>query len=153
MFELFFNTHYDSPWAHLDNDAPLERAADPIGYLTNLFFSFEGRTGRMAYLLGTVSWFGALATLYLTAGLFLSETGFQITTFISLVPAIWVRSALIVKRWHDLGRSGWMASSVSVASTKVPFGALIQWVVLHVLPGTADGVFNPYDTRDLSRVY
>jgi uncharacterized membrane protein YhaH (DUF805 family) len=65
----------------------------------------------------------------------------------SIVPAIWVRLALIAKRWHDLGRSGWW-TLISV----LPFGGIVQAAILHVAPGTG-GVFNPYDLRDLSRVY
>ncbi|MCB9679631.1 MAG: DUF805 domain-containing protein [Alphaproteobacteria bacterium] len=114
MFELFFNTHYASPWAHLDNDEALVRPIDPVGYLYGLFFTFDGRIGRMEYVAGTVAMLASMVALYLCTAL-LVPRWLDIVVTASFVPAVWAGLALEVKRFHDQGRSGW-------------------WVLLGVLP-------------------
>ncbi len=77
-----------------------------------LLFSFEGRIGRKTWWLATLSVLGVLfaAQLLMVAGAAVSETmgliGAVVALLVSLaclVPAF----ALPVKRWHDVGKSGW----------------------------------------------
>ncbi len=122
-----FNTHYPSPWAHLDNDLPLE---EPGLDLYGLFFELEGRIDRTAWILGSIAWFGMIATATILAYAFAGAFGANLMGLCLAGPFGWMRLSLDVKRWHDLGRSGWW-----VLVGLVPGGSLVQAVVHAFVPG------------------
>lgn len=44
---------------------------------------------------------------------------------------VWPTAVIYIKRWHDIGRSGWLA-----LLNFVPIVGLILWIVLGFIPGT-----------------
>jgi uncharacterized membrane protein YhaH (DUF805 family) len=77
---------------------------------THKVFDFDGRIGRLAYLLYTIlNWL--VTAMLVVAGLVLTRPGLTMIPGILLVVAasvglIWVSLALTVKRLHDTGHSG-----------------------------------------------
>jgi uncharacterized membrane protein YhaH (DUF805 family) len=77
--------------------------------LTQLFFSFRGRIGRLIYWLGTI---GILALFAAFASVNLEDGGIVgtpalILVWAFLIPALWGQLALSAKRLHDRGKSAW----------------------------------------------
>ncbi|MDP3853352.1 DUF805 domain-containing protein [Phenylobacterium sp.] len=73
-----------------------------------VLFSLAGRIGRLTFWIGAIGLFlGLLAYQYLTGGLVLILIGY----------AIWAypQAALLVKRLHDVNRSGWWALAPAAA--------------------------------------
>jgi uncharacterized membrane protein YhaH (DUF805 family) len=82
----------------------------------NLLFSYEGRVGRLTYLI-VASVLAALHTVVSFAFMRLESTqpGALIVTavvaaLLYLIVAGWINYVLTVKRFHDFGRSGWYAA-------------------------------------------
>lgn len=73
--------------------------------MKELFFSFQGRIGRLTY------WVANLFPLGVSfIGSFLAEKEGLITLVIAAISAVvvvWSALALQVKRWHDRDKSGW----------------------------------------------
>lgn len=68
-------------------------------------FSFKGRTRRTRYWLINIF----IALLFVPANIegdYMSD-GVAIFTLLIFIPAIWIMLANAVKRFHDMGRSGW----------------------------------------------
>lgn len=128
-----------------------QRKIAPIqlgGLVVDLLFSFKGRIGRGQF------WLGVLVTFLLTLGAGivlealepareLADTGFpspkkaapsipQVVLVLAyLVLSGWISIAVAVKRFHDLGRSGWWYLIVLI-----PFvGSLLVLIWLGALPG------------------
>ena len=75
-----------------------------------VLFSFEGRIGRGIFLLASTGLFiGLLLYQFLTGGLWLILLGY----------AVWgyMQSALLVKRLHDVNRTGFWALAPAAALT------------------------------------
>lgn len=50
----------------------------------------------------------------------------------TLIPIVWVKTALYVRRWHDLRRSGWMSLLLLI-----PLVNVLLWLVLGSVRGTS----------------
>ena len=59
--------------------------------------------------------------------------GAAVLALIFYFPAIWVALATYVKRWHDLGKSGWM-----VLTLFIPYINLLILLYLGLAPGTPE---------------
>jgi len=127
---------YISPNPYDSSSFAESRTDGPIS-LTWLLFSFDGRITRTQ--LWSV-WFCLLALMIplYTIAILLSEDLFNLVVLLSLIPTAWIGLALEVKRWHDLGKSGfWFFIGL------VPYiGGLIKLVMLGFFP--SDGP-NEYD--------
>jgi FAD/FMN-containing dehydrogenase/uncharacterized membrane protein YhaH (DUF805 family)/SAM-dependent methyltransferase len=71
--------------------------------LINLFFSFHGRVARGDF------WYAILLVLSVFAVFFIAlESAFgRASTWLLYVPLFWSLFAVSIKRYHDIGRSGW----------------------------------------------
>jgi len=80
--------------------------------LIKSLFLFQGRIKRSTYWLAVAPFF-MLSIIILIASL-LRETypedinKILLLAFIFYVPATWILISSYIKRWHDLGKSGWM---------------------------------------------
>lgn len=110
--------------------------------ITDTLLSPNGRITRVTF------WSAALALAALTGAAVYSQSALAAAGMIpanmadpvSLVlvlaaPVVWISFCLLVKRWHDRGRSGWW---VLVALVPV-LGQLWALVDCGLLPGTAGG--------------
>ena len=97
--------------------------------ITQLYFSLEGRIGRQ--------------TLWLKGGLLLGAVSLAVNALLeSFLPGsswflypfwLWVTFAVCVKRWHDLGKTGWW-----VLITFIPMvGVLWALIELGFMKGDA----------------
>lgn len=78
---------------------------------TKLFFSPDGRIGRQAYWIGWLVLIGANALLFWVP-------------FLSLVTVYcWI--CVCSKRFHDMGKSGWLSAIPVTLSIVMPIGAVI----------------------------
>lgn len=130
----------------------------------NFLFGFEGRVRRTSYLLGSIV--ANIVCSVILASLVM--TGLQIegdwtagdwealavdwapNVFMALagivvgVAAFWITLALSVKRWHDVGVSGWFALTAWLPGAN--FGV---FVLLCLLPGSeGDNRYGPSPRRD-----
>ena len=82
-------------------------------------FSFKGRIRRTQYWLTNF----IIGLLFVPANISndISE-GVAIYTLLIFIPAMWVSLANIVKRFHDLGRSGWFACFLFIPIANIIFG-------------------------------
>ena len=78
---------------------------------TKLFFSADGRIGRQAYWIGWLVLIGVNTLLFWVP-------------FLSLV-TIYCWICICSKRFHDMGRSGWLSAIPVSLSIVVPIGAVI----------------------------
>ncbi len=84
-------------------------------HLVKFFFSFEGRIGRAQFwltqLLELVLFFGAAIVLSTVAkalgAAYVHSAIFDVGLFAVLAVCIAMFLASSVRRWHDLGRTGW----------------------------------------------
>lgn len=131
--------HHDGP-PHSDSPTP------PVqGGLAWLLFSFDGRIPRRTF------WGCRVAMLAVTFGLtiavqsiFARDSRAQlVAAFLINPPSLWISLAIEVKRWHDLGKSGW-----NVLWHLIPFlGVIIIVVQLGFLRGTeGENTYGPAPT-------
>jgi len=78
---------------------------------TKLFFSPDGRIGRQAYWIGWLVLIGVNTLLFWVP-------------FLSLV-TIYCWICVCSKRFHDMGRSGWLSAIPVTLSIVVPIGAVL----------------------------
>jgi uncharacterized membrane protein YhaH (DUF805 family) len=87
-------------------------------------WSFYGRIGRRVFWIESVSVFLlSLLLVYLTGPVeYDSRSGAHgpILAFIPAIAISWISVAATVKRWHDLGHSGWMIL-LNFAVIPIPF--------------------------------
>lgn len=114
----------------------------------HFWFSFDGRIGRLAFVLGILSaivlWVIApLFAVALLGALFpaLGESGVAggvglviayVVTGVMLGGVFWSQYALAAKRWHDLGHSGWFS-----LFTFIPLVGFVAALILWFAPGEA----------------
>lgn len=99
-------------------------------------FSFQGRVGRVKYWVTIIPLF--LISFAITIVMALATDrggsgGFAILALFFYVPAIWIVLATYVKRWHDLGKSGWMTLTLLI-----PYVNLLILLILGLWPGTSE---------------
>lgn len=123
--------------------------------MLNFFFGFEGRIRRSSYFFGALAamclWsllcVSLVATVAVANGAHLDATtsslviddGADWEGSAWLLPVfgvmglvgLWSSLALTVKRWHDVGMTGWFA-----ILTLPPFANFMMFVLLCLLPGT-----------------
>lgn len=129
--------------------------------MLNFFFGFHGRIRRSSYFFGalaamclwTVLCVSSIAALAVANGAVVDggahgpvigddvniEGGPWVGLGLAVLGLIglWSSAALTVKRWHDVGMSGWFA-----LLTLPPFANFMMFVLLCLLPGTIGP--NPY---------
>lgn len=97
--------------------------------ITTLLFSFNGHIGRRLYWIVTLSVLGLSAVIKHLLGPFGPDNPMTVgPAIISLswfVLAVWITLAIQVKRWHDIGKSGWWAA-INIVPILGPLWALIQ---------------------------
>lgn len=122
--------------------------------MLNFFFGFEGRIRRSSYFFGALAamclWsvlcVSLVATVAVANGAHLDATSTSLVIDDSadwegsawLLPVfgllglvgLWSSLALTVKRWHDVGMTGWFA-----ILTLPPFANFMIFVLLCLLPG------------------
>lgn len=108
--------------------------------LRHLLFSFKGRVGRM-------KWWLVVAICFLAACLINAlvppgtPTIGNTVGLVVILAIMWILLAVTVKRWHDIGKSGWWILSYLVGGIGLIFNGF--------LPGHATS--NQYDDEILSK--
>ena len=121
---------------------------------------FNGRVGRLGYLLG-VLYIAAAYVILILAFVIVSSVLHQSSTAVSntltatslastilnviifilamilLITAIPIGIGMQIRRWHDLGHSGWL-----ILLGLIPFANFVVFVFMFFIPGTAGP--NPY---------
>src|SRR5208282_3326643 len=87
-------------------------------------FSFKGRMNRSDYWLKGVIFLSPLSVL-MSILLLVNSAVVQVVAVVLSVLLLWPSLALIVKRLHDRGRSGWFAATLLIPAANVVFGVLI----------------------------
>ena len=97
--------------------------------ILKLLFSFNGCIGRRLFWIVTLTMLGLSAGVQHILGPFGADNpmtiGPAIITVSWFVLAVWIILAVQVKRWHDLGKSGWWAT-VNLVPILGPIWVLIQ---------------------------
>jgi uncharacterized membrane protein YhaH (DUF805 family) len=109
-----------------------------------VLFSFEGRISRGQFCLGAVAGFVLAFFVLLAPIALLNAVGVKFSAMISrllfflgIAFGFWILAALNVKRWHDLGQTGWMAFTWGIPAANV---VVFFWLVsTKGMPGA-----NPY---------
>ena len=99
-------------------------------------FSFRGRVSQRTFVIRTLAPYAFVALAYVMArGEFQAPkyTIMWVTSIAASLLAGWVTTATWVKRWHDLGKSGWNA--LWHAITPINF---FVWIHLARTAGQAD---------------
>jgi uncharacterized membrane protein YhaH (DUF805 family)/uncharacterized membrane protein len=113
----------------------LTRALAGLMPIRSLLFSFEGRVPRSGFWLTQIYSSAVLYILAVVTVRGIGSTKFLLFTVLALVyaVAVWINLAVLAKRWHDRGRSGWMSLILLIPLV----GAVWSWIELGILPGTA----------------
>lgn len=116
---------YEAPASEL-----LEQQSLQAPYSPSQFFSFDGRIGRLNYLISSI-----LITFTLIAmmviSVFLPKSLYSIFGLATFLCAIWLSLALIVKRLHDLNQGGHLALPFFIPFLNILF---VIWALF--MPGT-----------------
>lgn len=107
---------------------------------TKMLFSFNGRLSRQDWLIGMVGWIVLLLGLIFLLNLIGSKMLLGSTMMVLYPVFIWSSFAIHVKRWHDIGRSGW-----EVLAYFIPGVAIFACIFLAVFPGVEGE--NKYGSR------
>jgi uncharacterized membrane protein YhaH (DUF805 family) len=110
---------------------------------THKVFDFDGRIGRLVYLVYTIlNWL--VTAMLVVSGLVLTRPGLTMIPGILLIVAasfslIWVNLALTVKRLHDTGRSGahaiWIALLGALAVVSAFHGSVLALMFAAAIVG------------------
>jgi len=119
----------------VSNNSPLHISPGQV------LFSFTGRIGRGTFW---AAWFGMMA-VSLVAGLVIGavasgvgqEAGL-VLYLLFLVPAVYAGLSIQIKRWHDIGVSGWI-----LLLAIIPFVNLVYALVAIVCLGCVKGTTGP----------
>jgi uncharacterized membrane protein YhaH (DUF805 family) len=109
----------------------------------NGLFSFEGRVSRSTYwVVSIITSVGGCITIMFGPDVLavadparVSEIGVYLTLLavsVFSLPFLWVSLAVQAKRWHDLGKSGWMSLIIFIPIV----GALLAFMELGFVRGT-----------------
>lgn len=138
-----------SPQAGMDDDnmyAGLYEDYNPNPMTAMQYlFSFDGRIGRGTYWLsligGTIGMFVAiLIPAFIVGVVTQSEAAINLLVLVAYIPALWMNYAILAKRWHDRGKSGWW----SLIGLVPIIGGLWILVECGLLEGdTGDNEFGP----------
>jgi len=110
---------------------------------THTVFDFDGRIGRVTYLLYSIlNWL--MTAVFIIVGLVLTKPGLTVIAGILLVFAAmfsltWVSLALTVKRLHDTGHSGahalWIVLLAILAASTAFSNPVLAFVLLAAIVG------------------
>jgi uncharacterized membrane protein YhaH (DUF805 family) len=78
--------------------------------LLSLFFSFRGKVRRGDFWYASLVVLSVLAIFDVGAGRFLERS----IPLLICVPIVWSLFALCIKRYHDIGRSGWWMALLAI---------------------------------------
>src|SRR5690349_15916758 len=78
--------------------------------LTGVFLSMRGRINRGDFWYGSLVVWSAFVVLYLA----LRRVGLAPLTWVLYPPLFWSQAAIAVKRYHDIGRSGWWLLLIAI---------------------------------------
>jgi uncharacterized membrane protein YhaH (DUF805 family) len=94
-------------------------------------FSFKGRSNRIDYAVNMLVYIAILAAFFYTESAVRAygDAG-AIITLVLVAAMLWVLFASMAKRFHDIGKSGWMALLVFL-----PLGQITPFALL-VYPGS-----------------
>jgi uncharacterized membrane protein YhaH (DUF805 family) len=116
---------------------PTFHKVPPPADYKQIFFSFPGRIGRRQYwvalllILLPMSICSALAAMLAASS---GESFFYmllVLLVMTIIPLLWASFAVVVKRCHDLNRSGWWSLLLLV-----PYLGVLVVVVLGLMRGT-----------------
>lgn len=112
---------------------------------THKVFDFDGRIGRVTYLLYTIlDWLVTAALIIvglMLTGLGLSRLPGILLVVAAMVSLIWVNLALTVKRLHDTGHSGAHAMWIALLAILAVASGLSSPVLASVLLAAIVGMF------------
>ncbi|MCB9676404.1 MAG: DUF805 domain-containing protein [Alphaproteobacteria bacterium] len=137
MFDQYRADAMNNPYAPTNEDL-WDHGEGAEMSITDVLFTFDGRIPRSTYWLAHL---GTVFTLGLTyfAAMAISEDLFTFTVFLSLIPAIWIGLAIEIKRWHDLGMSGWWT-----LIGFIPYlGGFIKLIALGFMPSDGPNQYGP----------
>jgi len=99
-------------------------------YTLKKLFSFEGRINRKTF------WITSFYLIIICIPIMHDATTHGIEKIVIVlfyIPVVWIMLATYVKRWHDLGKSGWLALTLFI-----PFINLVIVLYLGFTPGTSE---------------
>ena len=112
---------------------------------THTVFDFDGRIGRLTYLLYSIlNWL--VTAVLIIVGLVLTKPGLTVIpgillVFAAMVSLTWVSLALIVKRLHDTGHSGGHALWIVLLAILAVATTFSNLVLAFVLLAAIVGIF------------
>ena len=98
-------------------------------------FEFRGRAKRSTFWLTelfTTAFFALALDLFDALPVSGHKVSEALFVTVTLIPMVWVKTALYVRRWHDLRRSGWMSLLLLI-----PVVNVLVWLVLGSVRGTS----------------
>jgi uncharacterized membrane protein YhaH (DUF805 family) len=117
----------------------MEENVNTQGFISRLF-SFEGRAKRMEYWIAHIC--SRLAMTPVKFDEFDYTIGWMLYLLIVLLPVSWAFYAVAVRRFHDLGRSGWFAVLLCI-----PFANIVAAIYAAFFKGQEEDNkygLNPY---------
>lgn len=109
----------------------------PPGDYKQIFFSFEGRISRRQYwvalllILLPMSICGALTAMLAASS---GESFFYmllVLLVMTIIPVFWASCAVVIKRFHDINKSGWLC-----LMGLIPYAGVLALLLVGLLPGT-----------------
>lgn len=101
--------------------------------IKRFYFSVTGRISRQFYWLFGILPFAILG--FVLGGwlaLYPLTTNAAITVILLFTAsAMWPTLAMQIKRWHDIGQSGWLC-----LLSLIPYVGIVVWIVVGCIPGT-----------------
>ena len=95
-------------------------------WIKQLFY-FKGRAKRTEYWLVNI----CLNLIMLPVTITDEEDmtmGLALYTFVMLIPLVWLSLAVITRRFHDLGKSGWCTVLMCIPLVNIVFGIYVAFV-------------------------
>ena len=99
----------------------VQTQSQPQKNLLKQLFSFKGRAKRTEYWLVSI----CSSLLMLPASITDEEDmtmGLAVYTLVMLIPLCWLSIAVITRRFHDLGKSGWFTVLTCIPIVNIVFG-------------------------------
>jgi uncharacterized membrane protein YhaH (DUF805 family) len=99
-----------------------------------ILFSFKGRITRITYWVMLIVFFVSTFLFGMLGDMIYGSRGWNhYVVWLWFLPWIWIGPAVLVKRWHDIGHSGWM-----ILTMLIPLiGGLITTVYCGFIKGNA----------------
>ena len=112
-------TQYSNPSNNTSNSTGNNSVSNNNNSFVSSLFSFKGRIRRTQYWLTNF----IIGLLFVPANISNEMSdGIAVYTLLIFIPALWISLATIVKRFHDLGKSGWFACLLMIPIANLIFG-------------------------------